>query len=95
MRLFRIIIAAIIALGGAGVTGAIYLQNETGAIGVGALVVLVLVSFMADNRRSLFASDAGSKKQHDKKVATAIAQGTALTRLAEGEVRGSPSYSGN
>jgi hypothetical protein len=95
MRLFKIIIAAIIALGGAAVTGAIYLQNETGAIGVGSLVFLVLVSFVADNRKSIFSRDAASIKRRDEKVATAIAQGTALTRFAEGEVRGSPSYSGN
>lgn len=95
MRLIRIIIVAIIALGGAGVTGAIYLQNETGALGVGSLLLLVLVSFVADNRRSLFPSEADRLKLQDKKVATAIAQGTALTRFAEGEVRGSPTYSGN
>ena len=44
MRLFKIIIAAIIALGGAAVTGAIYLQNETGAIGVGSLRLRVSAS---------------------------------------------------
>lgn len=95
MRLFKIIIASIIALGGAGVTGAIYLQNETGAIGVGSLIFLVLVSFMADNRRSLFPGEAERISRRDKKVGTAIAQGTALTRFAEGEVRGSPTFSGN
>lgn len=95
MRLFKIIIAAIIALGGAGVTGAIYLQNETGALGVGSLLLLVLVSFVADNRRSLFSAEAARINRRDEKVGTAIAQGTALTRFAEGEVRGSPTFSGN
>lgn len=95
MRLLRIIIASIIGIGGAGVTGAIYLQSETGAVGVGSLVFLVLVSFIADNRASLFSVSAAQKAKRDEKVATAIAQGTALTRFAEGEVRGSPKFSGS
>ncbi|MBX3447598.1 MAG: hypothetical protein KF765_12665 [Parvibaculaceae bacterium] len=95
MRLFRIIIAVTLALGGIGVTAAVYMQNETGAIAVGSLLFLVLVSFLVDNRRSLFPGEAERLKLQDKKVATAIAQGTALTRFAEGEVRGSPTYSGN
>lgn len=95
MRLFRIIIAVTLALGGIGVTVAVYLQNETGAIAVGSLLLLVLVSFLVDNRRSLFPGERERLKLQDKKVATAIAQGTALTRFAEGEVRGSPTYGGN
>ncbi|MBX3504628.1 MAG: hypothetical protein KF895_04055 [Parvibaculum sp.] len=95
MRLFRIIIAVTLALGGIGVTAAVYLQNETGAVAVGSLLFLVLVSFLVDNRRTLFPGEAERLKLQDKKVATAIAQGTALTRFAEGEVRGSPTYGGN
>lgn len=94
MRLFKIIIALIIALGGIGATAAVYMQSETGAIGLGSLVFLVLVSFVADNRSTLFASGGGRTGRRDEKVATAIAQGTALTRFAEGEVRGAPHFSG-
>ncbi len=95
MRLLRIIIASIIGIGGTLVTGAIYLQSETGAIAVGSLVFLVLVSFVADNRASLFSRSPTQIAKRDEKVATAIAQGTALTRFAEGEVRGSPKFTGN
>ncbi|MDO9126063.1 hypothetical protein [Parvibaculum sp.] len=91
MRTFKIILALLIAAFCVGVTGLIYLQSGGGATGVGLLMGLVFVSFVFDNRSAIFGG--GSRKPvPGGKAGVAIAQGAALTRFAEGEVRGTPNY---
>ena len=94
MRTFKITVAIILAAFCIGITGAIYLQSEGAAISVGALLVLVIVSFLYDHRRSIFSSAPRRSRLHDERTATAVAQGAAFTRFAEGEVRGTPNYKG-
>ncbi|MBO6633512.1 hypothetical protein [Parvibaculum sp.] len=94
MRTFKITVALVLAAFCIGVTGAIYLQSEGAAISVGALIFLVIVSFLYDHRRSIFTSDPARSHLKDDKTATAVAQGAAFTRFAEGEVRGAPNYKG-
>lgn len=96
MRTFKIIVAVALAALCIGLTGAIYLQSEGAALSVGTLLVLVIVSFLYDNRRSIFSGDKSMRaKLADEKTASAVAQAAALTRLSEGEIRGTPNYSGN
>ncbi|MEQ8267956.1 MAG: hypothetical protein RH982_12210 [Parvibaculum sp.] len=94
MRTFKIVVALLLAAFCIGVTGAIYLQNEGAAIAVGLLIGLVLVSFLIDHRRSIF-TGGGDGKALDRKAGVGIAQAAALTRFAEGEVRGTPNYKGS
>ncbi|ABS64283.1 hypothetical protein Plav_2675 [Parvibaculum lavamentivorans DS-1] len=95
MRTFKIILAVLLAAFCIGVTGMIYLQSGGAAIAVGLLLGLVVVSFLFDNRRTLFRGDAGRKEVVDGKAGLAVAQAAALTRFSEGEVRGTPNYKGN
>ena len=94
MRTFKITVTLILAAFCIGVTGAIYLQSEGAAISVGALLFLVIVSFLYDHRSTIFSSEPARSRLHDDKVGTAVAQGAAFTRFAEGEVRGTPNYKG-
>lgn len=91
MRTFKIIVALLLAAFCIGITGSIYLQSEGAAIAVGLLLVLVVVSFVFDHRQSLFGGSRERPPAGDK-TGVAIAQGTALTRFAEGEVRGTANY---
>ena len=95
MRTFKITIAWILVAFCVGITGAVYLQSQGAAVAVGSLLPLVLVSFLYDHRTSIFSPGEAKAKKKDELTGTAVAQGVALTRLAEGEVRGSPNYSGN
>lgn len=92
MRTFKIVVALLFAAASIGVTGAIYLQSEGAAIAVGLLLALVIVSFLIDYRKSIFRGGAPRGKSFTDKAGVAVAQGTALTRFAEGEVRGAPNF---
>ena len=87
MRTFKITIAWILVAFCVGITGAVYLQSQGAAVAVGSLLSLVLVSFLYDHRTSIFSPGEAKAKKKDELTGTAVAQGVALTRLAEGEVR--------
>tara|TARA_R110002110_G_scaffold63285_11_gene176153 strand:+ start:6034 stop:6321 length:288 start_codon:yes stop_codon:yes gene_type:complete len=95
MRVFKITIAILLTVFFLGVTAAIYLQSRGAALSVGLLLALILATFLFDHRRSIF----GGKRVHSRALGEntrlAVAEGTALTRLHEGEVRGTPNYKGN
>ncbi len=92
MRTFKIVLALLIAAFCIGVTGLIYLQSGGAATGVGLLMGLVVVSFVFDNRRAIFSGGGSRKPAPGDKTGVAVAQAAALTRFAEGEVRGTPNY---
>ena len=94
MRAFKIIVAIVLSAFCIGITGSIYLQSEGAAISVGLLLFLVIASFLYDHRRSIFSGEASRPRIQDEKTATAVAQGAAFTRFAEGEIRGAPNYKG-
>lgn len=91
MRTFKIVLALLIAAFCIGVTGLIYLQSGGAATGVGLLMGLVVVSFVFDNRSAIF-SGSPRKPAPGDKTGVAVAQAAALTRFAEGEVRGTPNF---
>lgn len=95
MRIFKIVVALLLAATCIGVTGAIYLQSEGAAIAVGLLLALVVVSFLIDHRKSIFSGGARRDKSLADKAGVAVAQAAALTRFAEGEVRGAPDFKGS
>lgn len=96
MRKFKIIVAIALAALCIGLTTAIYLQSPGAALAVGLLFLLVVISFLYDHRQAIFSQRAEvTIKLAEEKTALGVAQAAALTRLAEGEIRGTPNYSGS
>lgn len=96
MRKFKIIVAIALAALSVGLTAAIYLQNPGASLAVGLLLLMVLISFLYDHRQAIFSKPTDiTIKLADEKTSLGVAQAAALTRLAEGEIRGTPNYSGS
>ncbi|MCF8470839.1 MAG: hypothetical protein K9G30_08640 [Parvibaculum sp.] len=95
MRVFKIIVAASLSVFCLGVTAAIYLQSPGAALSVGLLLALIAASVLFDRRQSLSAGKRTRGRGLSENARLAVAEGTALTRLQEGEVRGAPNYKGN
>lgn len=96
MRKFKIVVALALAALCIGLTAAIYLQSPGAALAVGLLLLLVVISFLYDHRQAIFSKPAGiTIKLAEEKAALGVTQAAALTRLAEGEIRGAPNYSGS
>lgn len=94
MRTFKIVFLwALIALC-VGLTGIIYLQSEGAATAVGSLLLLVIVSFAYDHRASIFGKGEAAAIRHDEAVGASVGHAVAMSRFADGEVRGAPNYSG-
>lgn len=95
MRVFRIIIVASLSVFFLGVTAAIYLQSRGAALSVGLLLALIVASFIFDRRHSLFGRRRTRGHGLSENTRLAVAQSAALTRLQEGEVRGTSNYKGS
>ncbi|PKQ05544.1 MAG: hypothetical protein CVT73_11585 [Alphaproteobacteria bacterium HGW-Alphaproteobacteria-12] len=95
MRVFKIIVAASLSVFFLGVTVAIYLQSHGAALSVGLLLALIVASFLFDRRRSLSARSRTRGRGLSENTRLAVSESAALTRLQEGEVRGTPNYKGN
>lgn len=94
MRTFKIVIAVVLVALLVGVTGAIYMQSQAGAISAGSLLGLVLLSFLYDNWSVLFGGGSAPASTPRGKTGVAVGQAAALTRFSEGEVRGAPGFKG-
>ena len=90
MRMLRMFTAGVIAIGGAALTVLILLQSQGAGISVGALAALCFVSFVYDNRQSLFNGEVKAKKTSKEAQRAAIGHVHAMSRLESGEVRGAP-----
>jgi uncharacterized membrane protein YfcA len=95
MRTFKIVVLWILVALCVGLTGVIYLQSEGAALAVGSLLLLVIVSFLYDHRASIFSKSEAAAIRHDEAVGASVGHAVAMSRFADGEVRGAPNFKGN
>jgi len=88
MRIVRIILALIVSIFAIGSTAAIHRQSELAAIAVALLFAIFITSFVVEYRRATQTRKA--RETSSGKTGVAVAQGAALTRLADGEISGTP-----
>jgi len=90
MRMLRMFMAGLIALGGAALTISILMQSRTAGISVGTLTALCFIAFVYDNRQGLFGGETKPKKAGKQAQRAAMSHVHAMSRLESGEVRGAP-----